>query len=113
MIPKCSGECPPTMITFHHVGDWGEGQVRVEWTDQSSRPAIPEVERWIEDAWAAAARRPGALLFDGPMCRLESLRVAEPGLELVLSTTSYKAFVGTNLTRPELADLYGSAVLAN
>jgi 8-oxo-dGTP pyrophosphatase MutT (NUDIX family) len=67
----------------------------------------------IEKAWEGAASRPGVHLFDGPMCRLESWRASPQRLEVVLSETSYKPFLGTNLTHPELADRYGPAILAN
>ena len=34
-------------------------------------------------------------------------------LALTLSNTTYKHFLGTNLTHPELADRYGREILAN
>src|SRR5207248_1244381 len=74
---------------------------------------VPEVERVIDWTWARVAARPGVNLFDGPMCRLESWRAAPDRLELVLSGTSYKPFLGTNLYHPDLADRYGREVLAN
>ena len=74
---------------------------------------MPEVERVIDEAWEAVGRQPGVHLFDGPMCRLESWRAAADGLEMVLSGTSYKPFLGTNLHHPELADRYGDSILAN
>ena len=67
----------------------------------------------IERAWAAAVARPGVQLFDGPMCRLESWSSSPGRLDAVLSDTSYKPFLGTNLRHPELADRYGPAILAN
>jgi 8-oxo-dGTP pyrophosphatase MutT (NUDIX family) len=73
----------------------------------------PEVETMIERAWERAASRPGVQLFDGPMCRLESWEASPRRLAVVLSETSYKPFLGTNLTHPELADRYGPAILAN
>jgi 8-oxo-dGTP pyrophosphatase MutT (NUDIX family) len=51
-------------------------------------------------------------LFDGPMCRLESFH-AGAKLELALSRTSYKPFLGTNLTHAQYADKYGGSALAN
>jgi 8-oxo-dGTP pyrophosphatase MutT (NUDIX family) len=104
---------PDAMLTFRHADDWPKGRVRVTWTDRGSRPLIPEVERLIDEAWAAAASRPGVYLFDGPMCRLESARASDDGLELLTSPTSYKAFLGTNMAHPELADRHGRGVLAN
>jgi 8-oxo-dGTP pyrophosphatase MutT (NUDIX family) len=74
---------------------------------------LPEVERLIDETWARVASQPGVKLFDGPMCRLESWVATPDRLNLVLSETSYKPFVGTNLHHPELADRYGTAILAN
>jgi 8-oxo-dGTP pyrophosphatase MutT (NUDIX family) len=100
------------MLTFHAPGDWGERDVAVAW-GASSRQIVPDVEAAIERAWAEASRRPGVMLFDGPMCRLESWQASPARLSLVLSRTSYKPFLGTNLSNPQLADRYGKNILAN
>ena len=101
------------MFTVRHVGDWPEGAIETRWA-HASRPTVPEVEAAIDEAWASALARPGLHLFDGPMCRLESSSVAPDGrLRLVLSTTSYKTFLGTNLTRPDFARQHGPQILAN
>ena len=101
------------MFKIHATGDWRRGAVRTRWT-ASSRAIIPEVEEAIERAWAEAhARRPVIRLFDGAMCRLESLCAHDARLELALSSTSYKQFFGTNMSNPHLADRYGADVLAN
>src|SRR5687768_2708835 len=102
----------PPVLTFHAVGDWAPGDVVARW-GENSRTILPEVEALIEDAWAAASRRPGVKLFDGPMCRLESWSASPARLEFVLSHGSYKPFLGTNLTHPDLADRFGANVLAN
>jgi 8-oxo-dGTP pyrophosphatase MutT (NUDIX family) len=47
------------------------------------------------------------------MCRLESWQASDTELELQLSSTSYKVFLGTNMSHPEFADIYGPAVMAN
>ena len=93
-------------------GAWSPQQVVVSWT-QNSRPIVPEVERAIDDAWDAAARRLGDKLFDGPLCRLEKWSASPDRLELTLSRTSYRPFLGTNLFNAHLADTYGRDVLAN
>jgi hypothetical protein len=62
------------------------------------------VKRSIEAAWAAAIDSKTRLLFDGPLCRVESWRVTGGRLHLSLSRTSYKWFWGTNLHRPELPE---------
>ena len=99
---------------FLRAGDWGPGDVEVEWV-ASTRRVVPEVEALIERAWAEATARPGAHLFDGPACRLERWEVSPDGtrLRLALSHTSYKPFFGTNMSHPELADRYGPEVMAN
>jgi 8-oxo-dGTP pyrophosphatase MutT (NUDIX family) len=79
----------------------------------STRAVLPDVEAMIDAAWKSALARPGVKLFDGRMCRLESWRAGADRLELVLSDTTYKAFLGTNLAHPELADRYGEKILAN
>jgi len=102
-----------TPFTLHAVGDWPEKAVTVEWA-VSGRRIVPEVERAIDAAWATAKARLGDKLFDGPMCRLERWEAAAGTLRLTLSPTSYKPFLGTNLTDPTLADRHGGAsVLAN
>lgn len=103
----------PRMLTFRHTGDWGPREVVAEWVEPT-RPVFPEVETLIERAWSdTLSSRPGVQLFDGPMCRLERAAVENHALRLALSRTSYKVFLGTNLTHPGLADRYGPEVLAN
>lgn len=100
------------ILRFHVMGDFSPARVAVERVP-STRPVLPDVERLIDSAWDAVQQRPGVHLFDGPMCRLESWRLAGDTLHLALSDTSYKPFLGTNLTHPELADTYGQQALAN
>jgi 8-oxo-dGTP pyrophosphatase MutT (NUDIX family) len=101
------------MFKIRARGDWSPRAVRVAWTD-STRASVPEVERAMEQAWGDATARGGTkLLFDGPMCRLESFDVRPDSLHLVLSLTSYKEFYGTNMCDPGLADRHGAGVLAN
>jgi 8-oxo-dGTP pyrophosphatase MutT (NUDIX family) len=100
------------MLNFRHVGNWPPGSVLVRRTS-ATRPVIRTVEGLIDGAWSQALARPGVHLFDGPMCRLESSSASARRLRLNLSRTTYKAFLGTNLSHPELADRYGPAVLAN
>jgi len=73
------------------------------------------VEELIDQAWHAALARPGAHLFDGPMCRLERWDASPDGnrLRLWLSQTSYKPFFGTNMSHPDLFERYGPDVMAN
>lgn len=102
-----------TPPTFRHAGDWSRDEVVALPVDQG-RPTQPEVEAIIDRAWADATRRPGVHLFNGPMARLEHSSVGPDGkLRLVLGRTDYKSFLGTNLTRPDLAHRYGPSALAN
>jgi hypothetical protein len=101
-----------TLLTFHAMGDWPAQAVCARWV-ADSRPRDPQVEELIEAAWREATRRPGVWLFDGPMCRLESWHADPHRLELSLSKTSYKPFVGTNMAHPELAKRLGRNILAN
>lgn len=100
------------MLTFHATGDWTPDQVKVRWVE-TGRRIVPEVETLIEHAWQAALSRPGVRLFDGPMCRLERWGAPAQVLELDLSVTSYKPFMGTNLAHPEFVEQFGRDVMAN
>ena len=102
------------MLKFLRTGDWGPGDVTVEWVP-CGRRIVPEVEALIGAAWAQAMSRPGTHLFDGPTCRLERWAVSDDGarLHLALSHSSYKPFLGTNMAHPELADRFGPEVMAN
>jgi hypothetical protein len=104
-----------TPVIIRAVGHWWPDQVRVAWAT-TSRAIVPDVERLIDDAWRAAAARPGVKLFDGPMCRLEAWSLGTGGvLRLDLSRTGYKPFLGTNMAHPELADdpRYGPRAMAH
>jgi 8-oxo-dGTP pyrophosphatase MutT (NUDIX family) len=103
---------PPFTILLQ--GHWHAGQVEVV-EAPSTRRIVPAVEQAIDRAWQSAATRPGVSLFDGPMCRLESFTTmtARGRLHLAISRTSYKPFLGTNLTNTPLADAHGPDVLAN
>ena len=98
-------------VRFRAIGHWGPANVVVQWVGDR-RPRVPEIDRIIEQAWEEARRRPGLNLFDGPMCRLERLVVADK-LQLELSPTSYKIFWGTNLHNAWLGARYGPQALAN
>jgi hypothetical protein len=101
------------MPIIHQAGAWKRGDVSIEWVE-SSRPTVLRVEEMIDRAWRDAKARLGEKLFDGPMCRMESWEAgAEQKLNLRLSRTSYRVFLGTNMSHPELADEYGRAILAN
>jgi hypothetical protein len=88
------------VITIRELGNWVPAQVTVT-TAPSTRAMVPAVEEAIERAWAEASARLGPKLFDGPMCRLERLEASPTALALWVSPTSYKPFLGTNLTNPD------------
>lgn len=85
----------PTVLIFH-TGDWAAEQVVTDW-QASSWEGSPAVESAIDAAWASALSVPGRQLFDGPMCRLESLSATSDRLQLGMSRTSYRVFWGTQL----------------
>src|SRR6476646_7890054 len=100
------------MLKLHAIGDWGVEQVVVRKVP-GTRKVVGEVEELIEQVWETVKARPGLKLYDGPMCRMEELRSSEQRLEIGLSETSYKPFMGTNLEHPELAETFGAEVMAN
>jgi 8-oxo-dGTP pyrophosphatase MutT (NUDIX family) len=104
---------PPPILRFHAIGQWSPPHVQIEHAPSTSE-SNPEIEEAIERAWQQATARPGVQLFDGPMCRLESWHATPDGrLRLTLSRTTYKRFLGTNLTHPDFADRFGQQILAN
>jgi 8-oxo-dGTP pyrophosphatase MutT (NUDIX family) len=100
------------MLTFLLTGEWSPDQVVIH-QRQSTRRMLPEIDALIEKSWAEALTQPGVKLFDGPMSRWESWQTVDDRLEITLSQTSYKIFLGTNLTHPELRDQHGADVMAN
>jgi 8-oxo-dGTP pyrophosphatase MutT (NUDIX family) len=100
------------MIRILHAGNWSPAAVSQTWASNTRR-LVPEVETAIETAWTTALARPGVHLFDGPMCRLESWHVTDDRLNLTLSKSSYKPFLGTNMAHPEFAERFGDDVMAN
>src|SRR5688572_4566879 len=89
------------MFNIETTGSWRPGQVLVSWAE-SSVSIDARIERMIDRAWEKASLRLGDKLFDGPMCRLESWHADEHALRLTLSRTSYRLFLGTNLSNAPL-----------
>jgi 8-oxo-dGTP pyrophosphatase MutT (NUDIX family) len=100
------------ILRFHAVGQWAPHQLHVIHAASSLQTNV-EIDDLIDRAWQETNARPGVHLFDGPMCRLESWQAEADRLRLTLSRTTYKRFLGTNLTHPDLADRFGREVLAN
>ena len=100
------------MVEIVEKGRWSESGVVTRWQESGFAPPADVRER-IEEEWRRQKERLGEKLFDGPMCRLESMGRNGSVLELGLSRTSYKAFVGTNLHHAELGDSHGEKALAN
>lgn len=73
----------------------------------------PDQQAVIADEWNAATSQRGVDLFDGPLCRLESLAVDERGLHLRVSPSSYRIFIGTNCRHPQWADEHGRQAMAD
>ena len=106
------GDTLPGMVRIIERGDWREGTVTTEQV-ATTRRIEPEIEHLIDTAWSAASARPGVHLFDGPMCRLETFNASANSLHLQWSLCSYRTFLGTNMSHPELFDRFGPDVLAN
>lgn len=100
------------MLRFQLLGNFPRGHVICSFVNSSFQPP-PHAKALIEHAWNTAKASLGDKLFDGPMCRLESFRLLNDSLLLNLSLTSYKQFLGTNLTHAALADQLGQNSLAS
>src|SRR5579862_2563606 len=100
------------MLTIHTTGNWSRGALRTA-TLPSTRRIEPQVEALVDSSWRQGQARLGDRLFDGPMCRLESWRATRESVELQLSPTSYRIFLGTNLSNEGVAAKFGPEVLAN
>lgn len=101
----------PLPFVIHTTGRWSAGQVRASFV-ASTRKIVPEVEAKIDIAWNAARARLGDKLFDGPMCRLEHFSASPDGLELHFSRTSYRPFLGADLSNGQLVEQFGPDILA-
>lgn len=101
-------------MTFRMIyrGCLRRGQIHTRFVP-STRVEHPQVEQAIQRAWEEALSRPGVHLFDGPVCRMESMHWQGEDLWIHLSQTSYRIVVGTNFANPDFADTYGSQVMAN
>jgi len=73
----------------------------------------PLVRAEIERVWSTMGQKPGVHLFDGGLCRVESISAGFGELSMTLSETSYKSFAGTNMHNPQFAAQYGQAAMAN
>src|SRR5437763_11847025 len=85
------------MLRFLITGQWGRDAVRLRWST-STRVQRRDIEESIDREWSAAKLRLQEHLFDGSMCRLERWSASDGALELNVSLTSYKVFLGTNLS---------------
>lgn len=93
-------------------GCWRAPQISVRLVASTFAPA-PALTALIDAAWAEAAARPDAKLFDGPVCRFEQIHADTEHLQLDVSVCSYKPFYGTNGRHPAWADTHGWMSLAN
>jgi hypothetical protein len=99
-------------LVIYALGSWQKHQVHAH--RAASSLALQEHHlRAIDAAWDQALQRPGIHLFNGPMCRLESFSLQRDKLDLRLSVTDYKHFLGSNAAHPQWADDYGPTVMAN
>jgi hypothetical protein len=93
-------------------GDWPRDRVRATWVPSGFRPPAA-VQAEIERVWTTETARLGSHLFDGPLCRLEGWSADDGGLQLRLSRTTYKPFLGTNGRNVAFAGCHGDAAMAN
>lgn len=100
------------MFRMIHLGTLRQGQIHTRFVP-STRIQHPKVEPAIQRAWEEALSRPGVRLFDGPVCRMESMHWQGEDLWIDLSQTSYRIVIGTNFANPHFADTYGPHVMAN
>ena len=99
-------------LTIIALGDWPAERLHATCVPSALR-LTPDQQAAIAEEWSAATRRHGIDLFDGPLCRLESLEVDEHGLHLCVSPSSYRVFIGTNCRHPQWADELGRQAMAD
>lgn len=100
------------LTAIHRLGSWRPEQVRSVWRPSTLRNDEAQLAA-ITAAWDAACARPGVNLYDGRLCRLEHFAANDDGIEIGLSATGYKHFLGSNCTHPEWADTSGHHALAD
>lgn len=105
-------DVPVPSLSIIALGDWPTDRLRATLVPSGLRLA-PELSTTIERVWAEALTQRGVDLFDGPLCRLESLALGDDGLHLRVSPTSYRIFMGTNGRHPQWADEHGRHVMAD
>ncbi len=100
------------MLTILATGDWRADQIHVRRSGQARR-VVRELEPLVESAWSELLARPGVNVFDGPMTRLVSFNASRDRLDLEIAETSYKAFIGTNISHPEWIATHGRELMAD
>jgi hypothetical protein len=93
-------------------GDWGDEAVLAGYVASSFAPPA-EIRALIEETWSASLARPGVTLFDGPLLRLEGFSASAAQVQLRLSRTSYKPFLGTNGRHAQRVHALGPHACAN
>ena len=101
-----------TLVHIHIFCDWAPEQLRSLWRPSGLRHT-PDQQAAIAAAWQQATSRPGVNLFDGGLCRLEDFTADAQGAIVGLSPTGYQAFIGSNCTHPEWAEIHGHGALAD
>lgn len=111
--PEECTDCGPFLLDV--AGAFPEERIRVV-SSPDRRDSNPEVEAVIEKTWIeeiAAAHEAGRHLYNGRLYRLAGWACEGGVLTLTLGPTSFKEFMGTNLTHAYLRYLYGPEVLAD
>jgi hypothetical protein len=106
-------DCGPFYLDV--VGRFPRERLRVEGSPLR-RTGGGEVETIIENAWLSeveSARKEGRLLYDGKLLRLVEHRCEGGVLALTVGPTSFREFVGTNLTHAYLRHVHGPEALSD
>ena len=96
-------------------GRFDEERVTQSWSDKQ-QPTTPTMQAAVEQAWSAAvtlAQSDDFTLYDGELVSLRDAKSSGQNLNLELSRTTYKSFVGTNMNPHFVANEANRSHLAN
>lgn len=97
------------------MGGFTPADLNIEWSDRP-RQGDHRIAEHVDAIWSREldrSRTQDVILYDGPLCRLDAFNITGSRLTLHLSRTSFKEFLGTNLTRADIQHRYGSSAMAN
>src|SRR5687767_2941271 len=103
---------PAPSLSIIALVDWPSERLHASMVPSRLRRA-GEMRSTGERGWAEALTQRGVELFDGPLCRLESLTANQDALHPHLSPTSYRGIIGAMARQPQWAYVHGRQVMAN